>query len=108
MPTPMDPEKLRSIGFIRAGRIGPRVREGRDEAGRRVKETTDEQGHTTTQRGDGRIDLTLRPATIRTGTVIHTGQTPRPADPPAGGYAPCRCGDHSRGDHPARDHLRDR
>ncbi|MCK9928809.1 hypothetical protein MXD62_16765 [Frankia sp. Mgl5] len=107
MPTPMDLDKLRSIGFVRAGQIGPQVREGRDEAGRRFKEVTDEQGHTTTQRGDGGTDLTLRPATIRAGTVVHAGQAPqRPrVDPAAGGYAPCRCGDHSRGDHPARDHL---
>lgn len=96
MVTPMDPDKLRSIGFVRAGRIGPQVREGRDSNGRRIKATTDEAGHTVTERADGRVDVTLRPNTIHAGTVL-------PASTPLVGPRwpgpPCRRCSNDMGDH---------
>lgn len=96
MATPIDPAKLRTIGLLRGGRSATQVREGRNKNGSRYKATTDAAGHTVTEQADGTVDLTLRPATISVGSDVAT---------PAG-YPPCRCGDHSLGDHPARTHLR--
>jgi len=64
--TPIDLDKLRSLGFLSRGRTAPRVREWRSDDGERHKATTDELNSTVTQhaRGD-RQDVMLRPETIR-------------------------------------------
>lgn len=64
----LDLDKLRSIGHLSRGRTRPRVREGRDsETGDRFKSVTDELGHTVTERGHDRQDVTInaRPAQLR-------------------------------------------
>lgn len=65
MGTPIDRDKLRSIGVI-SRRSGPVVREGRRRDGVRVKATTDELGNTVTEhaRGD-RQDVNIRAPHIR-------------------------------------------
>jgi hypothetical protein len=57
--TPIDLEKLRSIGVI-SRRTGNQVREGRDNFGNRFKAVTDELGNTVTQRAGDRQDVTIR------------------------------------------------
>lgn len=65
--TPIDLEKMRSIGTI-GRRTRDVVREGRREDGVRVKATTDELGNTVTEhaeRRDGyRRDVLVRPQTV--------------------------------------------
>jgi hypothetical protein len=59
--TPIDREKLLSLGYLSRGRTRNQVREGRDAAtGDRYKATTDELGNTVTQRGNDRQDVTIR------------------------------------------------
>lgn len=66
MPTPIDREKLLSLGYLGHGRTRNRVEEGRDEAGKRYKATTDELNNTVTERGDNRQDVHIRaPEPIR-------------------------------------------
>jgi hypothetical protein len=62
--TPIDRDKLLSIGYLAGGRTRPKVAEGRDEAGDRFKATTDELGNTVTERAGDRQDVALRPQTI--------------------------------------------
>ena len=58
--TPIDLDKLRSIGVI-SRRTRNHVREGRDaSSGERFKAVTDELGNTVTQRGENRQDVTIR------------------------------------------------
>lgn len=66
MSTPIDLEKLRSIGVI-SQRTRSQVREGRRADGVRVKATTDELGHTVTEHAVGdRQDVHIRqPGVIR-------------------------------------------
>lgn len=61
MGTPIDLDKLRSIGVI-SRRSGPTVREGRRADGVRVKAVTDELGHTVTEHNvpGGRQDVHIR------------------------------------------------
>lgn len=65
--TPIDLEKMRSIGTI-GRRTRDVVREGRREDGVRVKATTDELGNTVTEhalpRGGDRVDVLVRPQTV--------------------------------------------
>ena len=70
MGTPIDRDKMRSIGVI-SKRTRDRVRTGRDEQGR-YKATTDELNNTVTERdGNGatgvsnRQDVEIRPPTIK-------------------------------------------
>jgi hypothetical protein len=65
MGTPIDLEKLRSIGVI-SRRSGNRVREGRDDSGDRFKATTDELGNTVTERAGDRQDVTVKPEVVIT------------------------------------------
>ena len=66
MSTPIDLEKLRSIGYLSHGRTGNRVREGRREDGVRTKATTDELGNTVTEHAVGdRQDVHIRAKPIR-------------------------------------------
>lgn len=65
--TPIDREKLLSIGYLSKGRTRPKVREYRDKNdGHRIKATTDEAGNTVTQHNtpDDRQDVLIRPKTI--------------------------------------------
>lgn len=63
--TPIDLEKLRSIGVI-SQRTGNQIREGRRPDGVRVKATTDELGNTVTEHAKGdRQDVLLRPESVR-------------------------------------------
>lgn len=74
MGTPVDLEKLRSLGYLSRGRTRDRVREGRRADGVRVKATTDELGTTVTEHAKGdRQDVHVRPATIR----AHVGELQR-------------------------------
>lgn len=57
--TPIDREKLLSIGYLGRGRTRDVVRERRDDAGRPVKATTDELGNTVTQHWHDRQDVTI-------------------------------------------------
>jgi hypothetical protein len=65
--TPIDREKLLSLGFLSRGRTGDRVTEGRRGDGIRVKATTDELGNTVIEHAtkDDRVDAAVRPDTIR-------------------------------------------
>lgn len=68
MGTPIDLDKLRSIGVI-SRRSGDQVREWRSDDGQRHKATTDELNNTVTQHAkpnhtEDRQDVTIRPATI--------------------------------------------
>lgn len=65
--TPIDREKLLSIGYLSRGRTRSHVREGRRADGIRVKAVTDEAGNTVTEhavKGD-RVDVLVRPETVR-------------------------------------------
>lgn len=67
MATPIDREKLLSIGYI-GRRSRPQVREGRHhpESGAAWKSTTDETGTVTEHNVKGdRQDVVARPATVR-------------------------------------------
>jgi hypothetical protein len=64
MSTPIDREKLLSLGVI-SRRSGNRVAETRDGNGRPVKATTDEAGNTVTEHWHDRQDVTVRPHTVR-------------------------------------------
>lgn len=57
--TPIDREKLLSVGYLSGGHTKDRVREGRDAEGHRYKATTDELGNTVTQRHGDRQDVTI-------------------------------------------------
>ena len=59
MPTPIDRDKLQSIGYLRGGRTRSSVREGRDSDGRRYKSTKDELGNVTTERAGDRQDVMI-------------------------------------------------
>lgn len=63
--TPVDLDKLRSVGVI-SRRSGDQVTEWRGDDGERHKATTDELNNTVTQhaRGD-RQDVLIRPDTVR-------------------------------------------
>lgn len=64
--TPIDRERLLSLGYLGRGRTRDRVREGRDEAGQRFKAVTDELNNTVTERGLNRQDVHIRaPEPIR-------------------------------------------
>ena len=66
--TPIDLEKMRSIGYLGKGRTRNKVVEGRREDGVRTKATTDELGNTVTEHAskDDRVDVMIRPKTIKT------------------------------------------
>lgn len=67
MSTPIDREKLLSLGFLSRGRTGDRVSESRRHDGVRIKATTDELGNTVIEHAtkDDRVDAAVRPQTIR-------------------------------------------
>lgn len=73
--TPIDLEKMRSIGF--GSRTRDQVREGRRADGVRVKATTDELGNTVTEHAlprDGyRRDVLVRPQTVSMKIGAHQG-----------------------------------
>lgn len=62
MPTPIDREKLLSLGYLSRGRTRAQVKEGRRPDGVRVKATTDELGNTVTEHAakDDRVDVQIR------------------------------------------------
>jgi hypothetical protein len=68
--TPIDRDKLLSVGYLRGGRTRNRVREGRDGKGRRWRATTDELGNTVTERHGDRQDVTIRAPHIRQHTTV--------------------------------------
>lgn len=71
--TPIDLEKMRSLSV--GQRTRNTVREGRRADGVRFKATTDELGHTVTEhavKGD-RVDVTLRPQTVKLKIGAHQG-----------------------------------
>lgn len=62
-------DKVRSVGYLRAGRTRPRVREGRShpDSGVPFKATTDELGATVTEHNtaDDRVDVQVQPGALR-------------------------------------------
>lgn len=65
--TPIDREKMLSIGYLSGGRSKPQVKEYRDETdGHRIKATTDDAGNDVIQHAtpDDRQDVLIRPKTI--------------------------------------------
>jgi hypothetical protein len=65
--TPIDIERLRSIGYLGHGRSKRDVREYRDRTdGHRVKAVTDEAGNTVTEHANklDQVDVMLRPKTV--------------------------------------------
>lgn len=69
----IDLDKYRSIGVLRGGRIGPKVTEGRDEAGQRFKATTDELGNTTTERAGDRQDVAINAENVTATLKLNSG-----------------------------------
>lgn len=69
----VDLDKLRSVGHLKGGRSGNRVREGRRDDGIRVKATTDEAGNTTTEHAtkDDRVDVVVRPNPVTVTAAIN-------------------------------------
>jgi hypothetical protein len=63
--TPIDRDKLLSLGYLGRGRTRDQVREGRDESGQRFKATTDQLNNTVTERGHNRQDVQIRVDPIR-------------------------------------------
>jgi hypothetical protein len=81
MGTPIDREKLRSIGYLGHGRTRNRIVDARRppdaglDAGQRCKATTDELGNTVTESGN-RQDVTIRAPHVRVvaaQTEVHSG-----------------------------------
>jgi hypothetical protein len=70
--TPIDRDKIRSVGYLAGGRTRPVVVEGRLADGTRTKSTTDELGNTVTEHDstDDRVDVTIRPDTVRASLVL--------------------------------------
>lgn len=65
--TPIDRDKLRSIGYLGHGQTRDRVREYRDPTdGHRIKETTDQANNTVTEHNnkEDRVDVMIRPQTV--------------------------------------------
>jgi hypothetical protein len=67
MSTPIDRDKLLSVGYLARGRTRDRVVEGRRDDGVRVKATTDELGNTTTEHAsrDDRVDVHIAAPHLR-------------------------------------------
>jgi hypothetical protein len=63
--TPIDREKLLSIGYLGGGRTRDVVREHRDANGKLVKATTDPLGNTVTQHSHDRQDVQINLPTVR-------------------------------------------
>lgn len=66
MATPIDLEKMRSIGYLSKGRTRNQVKEFARPDGIRCKATTDEAGNTVTEHAssDDRVDVLVRPKTV--------------------------------------------
>ena len=65
--TPIDLNKLRSIGYLSRGQTRNKVQEYRDPVdGHRIKATTDEANNTVTEHAtkDDRVDVMIRPKTV--------------------------------------------
>lgn len=69
--TPIDRDKLLSIGYLAKGRSRPKVAEGRDDAGDRYKATTDELGNTVTERAGDRQDVTINAQPVQTRAAVN-------------------------------------
>lgn len=68
--TPIDLEKLRSIGYLGRGRTRDKVVEGRRPDGVRTKATTDELGNTVTEHAVGdRQDVLIKAPTVQVTTT---------------------------------------
>jgi len=70
--TPIDIDKLRSLGYLSRGRTRDRVKEYRkDETGERTKETTDQLGNVVTQHAHGdRQDVTIHAPKVVLSTSV--------------------------------------
>lgn len=67
--TPIDREKLLSLGYLSKGQTRDKVVEYRDPVdGHGIKATTDQAGNTVTEHNtkDDRVDVMLRPKTVYT------------------------------------------
>jgi hypothetical protein len=67
--TPIDRDKLLTVGVLPGGRSRSKVREGRDETGR-FKAITDELGNTVTERAGDRQDVTIRAPHVVASTTV--------------------------------------
>ena len=66
--TPIDREKLLSLGYLSKGQTRDNVREYRDPVdGHHIKATTDQAGNTVTEHSnkENRVDVMLRPKTVQ-------------------------------------------
>lgn len=63
-------DKWRSIGVVRRSK---RVREGRDDEGKRFKAVTDDLGHTVTQRAGDRQDVVINASALTASTKVQEG-----------------------------------
>ena len=68
--TPIDRDKLLSIGYLGGGRTRDKVTTTRDEAGRPVKATTDALGNTVTQHWHDRQDVQINLPSVRAYTRV--------------------------------------
>lgn len=65
MSTPIDREKLLSLGYLGGGRTRDKVTERRDANGKLVKSTTDALGNTVTQHSHDRQDVHIDLPSVR-------------------------------------------
>ena len=66
--TPIDREKLLSLGYLSKGQTRDKIREYRDPTdGHMIKETTDQANNTVTEHNnkEDRVDVMLRPQTVQ-------------------------------------------
>lgn len=63
--TPIDRDKLLSLGYLGGGRTRDKVTETRDAGGKLVKATTDPLGNTVTQHSHDRQDVQINLPSVR-------------------------------------------
>lgn len=74
--TPIDREKLLSIGYLGRGRTRDRVREYDRGDGVKVKATTDQLGNVTTEHAKGdRVDVTINAPLVQVTTQTREVRT---------------------------------
>lgn len=63
MPTPIDRDKLLSVGYLSQGRTRNKVTEGKDKTGESFKAVTDELNNTVIERAE-RQDVVVTPQSV--------------------------------------------
>lgn len=72
--TPIDRDKLLSLGYLGGGRTRDRVTETRDADGKLLKRTTDALGNTVTQHSHERQDVHINLPTVRAYMGVEEGR----------------------------------